>query len=135
MPRASYLLEDSYCQPEEASPEQNLCAAIIGRVVADITSPHGMHRAEAITWLLESDGLAFFADALGMDCEYLRQQIAIETGLSDAQPRLGERREPIPKFTGLYSAEWPCLKRKRHAKIAKGKRGRSKVHRAFNNDW
>jgi hypothetical protein len=108
--------------PEEPLPEQLLASA---RVVADIQAPHGMYREESIRWLLETDGLELFAAVMNVDAAYLREQIAIETGLSDAAPRLGERREPIPNEHGFYSRERDLvsspLYRKRHSKLIKGR--------------
>ena len=118
-------LEEEYVMPEEPLPEQALAAAVIARVCADITSPHGMYREEALTWLLESDGLEFFAACLNIDADFLREQITIECGLSDEAPRLGIRREPIPSQHGFYSRERDLvssqLHRKRHSKLIKGR--------------
>ena len=122
MPRQSLLLEDSYCQPEDASPEQNLVAAILARAVADAQATFSIHKIDAVRWLQCSPELGFFADVLGLDVDYLRQQLLIEAGLSNATPRLGTRREPVPRHEGLYSAEWPSVRRKRHARVVKYKK-------------
>jgi hypothetical protein len=79
-----------------------LIAAILRQAVADAKSTarsqrHGYRDGEAVEWLKSSPDLEIFADMLDIKVSYLREQLLIEAGLLDKKPRLGERREPLPR--------------------------------------
>jgi hypothetical protein len=107
-------------RPEPLTPEATLLLAVIDQALKDATAnrahtrdrravnnPCQDVRLAAIEWLQCSPAVAMFGEWLGLDGEFLREQLCIRVGLSDARPRIGERIAPKPRVRRLYSPGKP----------------------------
>jgi hypothetical protein len=91
----------------ELGREATLIYAIFQQLISDIRCPKPARRRSgllptigeqlsALEWLVDGRELADVAGLLDLDGAWLREQLLALVGLSDATPRLGERREPLP---------------------------------------
>jgi hypothetical protein len=95
---------------EVDGPEGLLCA-ILRQVVDDVRHPHPAPRPtqagptfgqtlQAIEWLLDGEELSEFASLIGLDADWLTQELRLQAGLAEGTPRVGQRRScPLPKQT------------------------------------
>ena len=101
--------------PKPLQPEHELLGAIIDQAIRDArgrnirtSSPEARYavQADAVAWLRTGHELNDFADMLGFDQTWFRQQCLIQAGLSTEAPRLGLRTSPrTPKGLRLRSPE------------------------------
>jgi len=100
-------LPQSLRHTEELAPEHSLVAAILRQVLIDIgqkrpTSKKSggwislAEQLQAIEWVYDLEAIAFWSDLIGIDARWLQEQLAVEAGLDDSTPRLGERYAPGP---------------------------------------
>jgi hypothetical protein len=88
----------------DARPEYALFQAVVDRIIQDIRNPQPLppsakktgarctttHQLAAIEALADPQGgVSQWAGLLGLDPDWIREQLMVLAGLSDAEPRLG----------------------------------------------